>query len=222
MTEINHSFAELFRYPPEDIISKIITDIIVPAGHEEETEMIRNMILEGPVSCSTMRKRRDGTVLNLAMSRGPLVVDGFVVGFFMVYVDITDVVTVQSELEKALAKAELLNEIIVVLCGFTRHDARNKLGIIQGNLYLARQKCSINPELEKYLRNTDDAVKNVSDICDFAKTYEMIGVEQLVPVDVGKMVQNALSLFSDLKGVEVENHCRGVEVIADSACPSFS
>ena len=44
----------------------------------------------------------------------------------------------------------------------------------------------------------------------------MIGVEQLVPVDVGKMVQNALSLFSDLKGVKVENHCMGVEGVADS------
>lgn len=44
----------------------------------------------------------------------------------------------------------------------------------------------------------------------------MIGVEELVPVNIGKMVQNALSLFSDLKGVRVENQCLGLEVIADS------
>jgi signal transduction histidine kinase len=44
----------------------------------------------------------------------------------------------------------------------------------------------------------------------------MIGVEELVPVDIGAMVQNALSLFSDLKGVKVENKCAGFEVIADS------
>jgi signal transduction histidine kinase len=44
----------------------------------------------------------------------------------------------------------------------------------------------------------------------------MIGVEELTPIDVGKMVQNALSLISDLKGVKVENQCMGFEVIADS------
>ena len=38
----------------------------------------------------------------------------------------------------------------------------------------------------------------------------------MVPVDIGKMVQNALSLFSDLKGAKVENQCVGFEVIADS------
>ena len=81
---------------------------------------------------------------------------------------------------------------------------------------MARNKCKIDPNLEKYLSNIDDSIKNICDIFDFAKTYEMIGVEELVPVDIGKMVQNALSLFADLKGVKVENQCIGFEVIADS------
>jgi signal transduction histidine kinase len=44
----------------------------------------------------------------------------------------------------------------------------------------------------------------------------MIGLEELVPVDVGKIIQNAVNLISDLKGVKVENQCMGFEVIADS------
>jgi signal transduction histidine kinase len=83
-------------------------------------------------------------------------------------------------------------------------------------LYLARNKCKIEPNLEKYLSNIDNSIKNICDIFDFAKTYEMIGVEELVLVDIGKMVQNALSFFSDLKGVKVENQCIEFEVIADS------
>ncbi len=216
VTDINHAFTELFGWTLENIRGKVITDVIVPVGFEEESEMVREMILEGPVNFITMRKKLDDSVFNVAMSGGPIWVDGKLVGFFMAYVDISDVVTVQSELEKALAKAELLNEKIMVLGGFTRHDARNKLGVIQGNLYLARHKCAISPELETYLQNIDDAIRNISDIFDFAKTYEMIGVEELGPLDVGKTVTNALTLFSDLKGVVVENRCGGLEVIADS------
>ena len=191
-------------------------DVIVPEGHEKESRIIEKLIAKGPVAFSTKRKRRDGSIIDVSLSGGPLVVKGNTVGFFMVFVDISDLVLVQNVLAISLSKAELLNEKIVVLGGFTRHDVRNKLGLIQGNLYLARNKCKIEPKLEKYLSNIDDSVKNICDIFDFAKTYEMIGVEELVPVDIGKMVQNALSLFSDITDVKIENQCNGFEVIADS------
>jgi signal transduction histidine kinase len=188
----------------------------VPNGLEEESEVIREKIMEGSVGCSTIRKRNDGSYFNAALSGGPVMVNGMVAGFFMVYLDISDVVTVEEELSKALAKAELLNEKIGVLGGFTRHDVRNKLALIQGNLYLARERCTVSPELEVYLQNVEDVIKNITDILDFSKTYEMIGSEDLVQTDFGIMIQNAVSLFSDLKGVTIENECQGFATLADS------
>ena len=216
VTDINRSFTELFGFTLENIKGQKIMDVIVPDGFEKESKTIEGLISKGPVTFSTKRKRRDGSIIDVSLSGGPLAVNGKIVGFFMVYVDISNLILVQNVLANALSKAELLNEKIVVLGGFTRHDVRNKLGLISGNLYLARNKCKIEPNLEKYLSNIDDSVKNICDIFDFAKTYEMIGVEELVPVDIGKMVQNALSLFADLKGVKIENKCTGFEVIADS------
>ena len=134
----------------------------------------------------------------------------------MIFVDISDLAFAQGILEDALRHAILLNEKIKVLGSFTRHDVRNKLALIEGNLYLARNKFVIDPGMEKYLGNVDGAVKNIVQILDFAKTYEMIGIEQLVPVDLGKMIGVALDQISDLKGVRVENKCAGFEVIADS------
>jgi PAS domain S-box-containing protein len=128
VTDINPSFTALFGYTFENIKGKIITDIIVPNGLEEESEVIREKIMEGSVGSSTIRKRNDGSYFNAALSGGPVMVNGMVAGFFMVFLDISDVVTVEEELSKALAKAELLNEKIGVLGGFTRHDVRNKLG----------------------------------------------------------------------------------------------
>jgi PAS domain S-box-containing protein len=214
--EINPSFTELFKFTPEDIKGAKIADLIVPDGFEEETMNLEEQISKGPVSFSTTRKRKDGSLVNVGLSGGPLIVNGKIDGYFLVFVDISDLIFVQNVLDGALSHAELLNEKIRVLGGFTRHDVRNKLGLIQGNLYLARKKCKIEPNAEKYLSNIDDSIKTICDILDFAKTYEMIGVEELVPVNIGKMVQNALSLFSDLKGVRIENQCLGLEVIADS------
>ena len=215
VTEINRSFTKLFGFTIENIKGKKI-EAIVPEGFEEESRKIERMILKRQVSLKTKRKRSDGFTIDVGLSGGPLVVNGKLSGFFMVFVDISDLVFVQSVLEGALKHSTLLNEKIRVLGGFTRHDIRNKLALIQGDVYLARNKCKIEPIMEGYLSDIDGSVKNICDILDFAKTYEMIGVEELVPVDVGKMVQNALSLFSDLRGVNVENQCMGFEVIADS------
>jgi PAS domain S-box-containing protein len=215
VTEINHSFTKLFGFTIENIKGKKI-EAIVPEGFEEESKNIEKMISKRQVSLKTKRKRSDGFIIDVGLSGGPLVVNGKLSGFFMVFVDISDLVFVQSVLEGALKHSTLLNEKIRVLGGFTRHDIRNKLALIQGDAYLARNKCKIEPKTLEYLSKIEGAVKNICDILDFAKTYEMIGVEELVPVDVGRMVQNALSLFSDLKGVKVENQCIGFEVIADS------
>ena len=215
VTEINHSFTKLFGFTVEDIKGKKI-EAIVPEGFEEESKNIEKMISKKQVSLKTKRKRSDGFIIDVGVSGGPLLVNDKLCGFFMVFVDISDLVFVQSILEGALKHSTLLNEKIRVLGGFTRHDIRNKLALIQGEVYLARNKFKIEPKMEEYLSNIDGSVKNICDILDLAKTYEMIGVEELIPVDVGKMVQNALSLISNLKGVKVENQCMGFEVIADS------
>lgn len=216
MIEINHSFTKIFGFTLEKIKGKILKEVIVPNGYEEESEMIRKLLSDGHVSCCTLRKRCDGSVFNVAMSGGPLMVNGKVIGFFMVYLDISNLITVQNALENALAKAELLNEKILVLGGFTRHDVSNKLGLIQGNLYLARKKCGVTPDLEAYLQSIEGVIKYIVEIFDSAKTYEMIGSEEIVSIDVGNIVQNAISLFSDIKDVKIENRCYGFKVLADS------
>jgi len=56
----------------------------------------------------------------------------------------------------------------------------------------------------------------VETIFKFAGTYEKLGVEQLVNVNVGKTVDEAVSLFPDLKGIKIVNECHDLTVLADS------
>jgi PAS domain S-box-containing protein len=216
VVEANSRFSVLFGYSVDEIKGKIITDIIVPDDAIEESRSIRQKIISGPVEIVALRKRKDASQVPLFMSGGPVVVNGKTIGSIMVYKDISDIITVQEELSNALAKAEVLNEKLSVVGGFTRHDVRNKLSTINGNLYLAEKYAGDNPLLHNCLGQIKTAVSNTVRILDFAKDYEMLGSHERVTLDVGKAVDDAASLFTDLKGVKIVNECRGYSVQADA------
>jgi PAS domain S-box-containing protein len=109
-----------------------------------------------------------------------------------------------------------LEEKLRVVGSLTRHDVRNKLSAVTGNVYLLRRKLAGNPEAMEHLADMESAVRNVEAIFEFARTYEKLGVEQLVNMSVGKAVDEALALFPDLKGIRIANECEGLTVLADS------
>jgi PAS domain S-box-containing protein len=81
-----------------------------------------------------------------------------------------------------------LEEKLRVVGGLTRHDVRNKLCAVTGNAYLLKRKLAGNPEALKQLVDMENAVRNVEAIFEFARTYEKLGVEKLVNMNVGKAV----------------------------------
>lgn len=138
------------------------------------------------------------------------------VGSIAMGTDVTELREAERELKAAIEKLGIMNEKLRVVGGLTRHDVRNKLSVISGNAYLAKKELVGNSKVQNYLREMEVAVGQVVRIFDFAKAYEMLGVEELVYVDVEKTVNEAVSLFSDLKGVKVANDCHGLNVLADS------
>jgi PAS domain S-box-containing protein len=109
-----------------------------------------------------------------------------------------------------------LEEKLRVVGGLTRHDVRNKLSAVTGNAYLLKRKLAGNPEALEQLADMENAVRNVEVIFEFARTYERLGVEKLVNMNVGMAVDEAASLFTDLKGIKIVNECHDLTVLADS------
>jgi signal transduction histidine kinase len=66
------------------------------------------------------------------------------------------------------------------------------------------------------MKQIETSVEQTVRILEFAKAYEMLGVEELVYVDVEKVVNEAVSLFSGLKDIKVINDCHGLTLLADS------
>lgn len=98
----------------------------------------------------------------------------------------------------------------------TRHDAQNKLSTVTMNTFLARKKLAGDHEALQHLSEIESAVGEIERIFEFAKTYEMLGMEKLVNMDVRKTLDETVRLFSDLQGVKVVNDCVGLTVQADS------
>jgi PAS domain S-box-containing protein len=131
-------------------------------------------------------------------------------------VPVTERKNAEEKIRETMQKLEVTNEKLRVIGGLTRHDVRNKLAAITGNAYLVRKKLPENSVVLDYVKQIEWSVEQSVRIFDFAKAYEMLGVEELVYIDVEKTVDEAVSLLPDLRDVKAANDCHGLTVLADS------
>ena len=207
--DVNPRFEELFEYSLEQIRGKHINDVVVPDCRRGEGEALDRDARKGYVYRNTVRRKKDGSLVPVSVSAAPITNESGVTGIVAMYKDISD-------LKNAEKKLEAMNEKLRVVGGLTRHDVRNKLSAITGNAYLLKKQLADNKEGLGKVRDMETAVSQVTRIFDFAKDYEMLGVEELAYIDVQKSVNEAFQLFQDLKGVRVLNECHGLTVLSDS------
>ena len=215
VVEVNSRFTSIFGYDPEEIKGKSIVDLIVPKEVEKESAELRKRMIQSHVETITRRKTKDGRLLPLFMSGRPIKVNNDVIGVVIVYKDMSDVIIAQEELSRALDRAELLNEKLSVVGGFIRHDIRNKLMGISGNVYLAEKYFEDKDRVKASLNNIKTATNNILSSLNFAKDFEMLGDQELTYTDVGKAFDQAITAFGDLRKVNIINECKGLTVYAD-------
>jgi PAS domain S-box-containing protein len=219
--DVNPRFTELFGYSLDEVKGKHINDVIVPKGKMEEAKILDEESEKTFTYHDTVRRRKDGSLVPVSISAAPIIVEGNLIGSVGLYKDISDLKKAEGELKATLNKLGLMNEKLRVVGGLTRHDVRNKLSAITMNIYLAKSRLAMDDKALERLNEIEPIVRNVERIFDFARTYEMIGIEELVYIDVNKTFEEAVSLFSDLKGVEIVNNCSGLTVLADSLLRQF-
>jgi PAS domain S-box-containing protein len=220
---VNPSFVKLFGYKPEEAQGKNVNALMFPKTLNEEVLSATRNLNRGPVELWTTCYAKDGSEVYVSLSAAPLLTKQKVYGYLFMYKDVTDLVFANRELssifvevDRMLNEANFLNEKLAVLGNLTRHDVRNKLAGITNYVYLSRKRIGNNQDVERYLCQIGEVVKNTVRILDFAKTFEMLGTQERTLIDVGKMVNDAVSLFADLKGVKIINECEGFQVYSDS------
>jgi len=130
--------------------------------------------------------------------------------------DVTERKEAEEKLAKLTNKLMLMNEKLSVIGKWTMHDARNKLSVIESNVYLAKKKLPSDNFALPYLDAIGSACEQMVKIFDFAKAYESLGMEEPAYVDVEKSFEEAAALVSDIGEVKIKNSCHGLMVLADS------
>ena len=211
LIDYNKAFKKLCGYTDEELKNKIFLEFVHPDDQALVLEKYRTEYPEEelPLVYEIRGVNKKGEAIPLEISVSTYKKGGKVIGILVIHRDITERKKIQKERKK-------MEEKLRVVGGLTRHDVRNKLSAVTGNVYLVKQQLKGDDKALEYFEEAESAVRQVEEIFDFATTYEKLGMEKLVHMDVEKTVGEATSLSLDLQGVKVVNDCRGLTVLADS------
>jgi diguanylate cyclase (GGDEF)-like protein/PAS domain S-box-containing protein len=87
----NPAFTRIFGYAAEEVIGASLREFIVPERHQKEDSLLQGMIEQnGYASVETVRKNKQGELMDVALVAAPLLVDGVRAGFVFTYRDIRE------------------------------------------------------------------------------------------------------------------------------------
>ena len=87
----NDAFVELFHYPAHELIGRRVDDLIAPREDGGETASLTQSGLAGAtLRRRTVRRRRDGTLIDVEVYVVPLALHGDAIGAYGVYREISD------------------------------------------------------------------------------------------------------------------------------------
>jgi PAS domain S-box-containing protein len=224
VTYVSPSVEKLSGYTPEELLKLRPENFMTPESFERGVADFKEAITlaaEEPDYEIPLKQyeyvRKDGSTfwgeLKMKMLRDS---NNNLVGVQGTLRDVTERKEAEKKLDEMMNEVVTISEKLGVVGKLTRHDARNKLSVIANNVYLAKQKLAANHNSLGYLGDVESAVDQMEEIFDFARNYEMLGVEELSYMDVGKSVEEAAILLSGMNGIKLVNECQGLTVMADS------
>lgn len=214
----NQAAEQLYGWSEAEVLGRNIVDITPAETSKEQAAKIHNKLIAGESwSGEFDAKRRDGTPFPAIVTDTPITNDkGEIIGIVGVSTDISEQKWMQEVFNDAIGKVVELNEKLQVVGSLSRHDIRNKLAAVNGRLFLLKKRLSGNAEALLQLKEMEVAAQQMLRILEFERIYEQVGVEELEYIDAEKHLNEAASLFSDLKGAKLVNECHGLTVLADS------
>jgi PAS domain S-box-containing protein len=189
-TYVSPSVEKLSGFTAEENMQQELKDILHPDSYAEIVDQLPTWIdqfLHGSEAGKARRlyarqRRKDGTWMNIEVVATLLKDDN---GEFTDILGVSRDVTQKVRNEKALLEA---NRKLNLLSRITRHDIKNQLMALDGNLTLLSMK-ELDPASEELLRKSNSALNRISAMIQFTKEYEDVGVKAPVWHNVRALIE---------------------------------
>jgi len=195
--QVNKGFEEMFGYSLDELKGKSVNDFIVPEELVNEGVDLNNLIASHRVvSLETMRKHRNGQMINVMLYGMPVTLENQTIGIYGVYVDFTDRKRVEEELK--IRNIELDNFVYKV-----SHDLRAPLSSILGLVNLAKLPGNTDNPMD-YIDIIGEKVQHldhfIGDVLSHSKNLKMEVTTSTV--DFEKIISRTFEELNYLEGAK--------------------
>lgn len=192
---INSEFTNLFGYTEDEAVGKIIDDILIPDGHDNETTQLTSKVSQGEkIYTETQRRHKDGALVDVSLLATPITVDGGSIAIYAIYRDISSrrkTEEKQRQLQEKLNRAEKM-ESLGVLAGGVAHDLNNMLGPLVGYPELILRKLPEDSPLRKQVQRMGNAAADAAEIIQDLLTLARRGRYEMSLIDLNEVIHNFL------------------------------
>ncbi len=152
---VNGEFVRMFGYKAGEAVGTNINDLVAPGEFQEEAWAITRATGAGETSFKeTLRKRKDGSLLHVAVIGVPILIAGRQVAVYAIYSDISERKRAEEQIRSSLREKEVLLQEI-------HHRVKNNLQIISGLLTLQANQ-SAGKSLEDVFRESQDRIHTIA------------------------------------------------------------
>ena len=193
ITSWNKAAEKMFGYSTEEMIGHTNDILIVPGLHNEVPDVLHQIKDSGrSVSWETRRQRKDGTVIDVAVTISPIRdSDGGISGYSTIARDITESNRARESLKAALAEKELLLKEI-------HHRVKNNMQVISSLLKMQGQFVT-DESTRAMLQESQERIKSMSLV--YNKLYQSTDLACIEMRDyVPELVNNLVHAYATSPG----------------------
>lgn len=170
---VNPQFETLFGYTLSEIQGKSVDSFIVPKEQLADGMELTRRAFDGDISnVETIRCKRDGSPIHVAVSGSPVVVNGKRVGVLAIYEDISQRKRAEAEMKRAKEVAEAADRAKSEFLTNMSHEIRTPLNAIIGmnELVLDTEVTEEQREFLEVVQSSSEGLLSLLDnILDFSQ-----------------------------------------------------